>query len=685
MSAHFRRRTIFILCFTIILVISSGAFASTFADKSPGNFGYPLKSTKITKGFVPSATKYGPGHRGTDFEATIGTSVYAIADGQVIFAGLVAGRLYISIDHGNDIVSTSSVVTKSVKVSDVVKKDQLIGTSGKQLTKDDINTFHFSMRVKKVYVDPMLYITGKIPVREISLSPINSKSESLWTKIKKEAKQMIEAGIDFTNDVISSVQKDIDDFYDWLKQTGNAGIKKLNDDLKIAWDEYKRIKAKMVEKANEISKYVIEKSNDALKKAVTTFKKLQDQAVKTVKKLIDTSNEINNIVKSIVKKALKISSDFAQNIFDATQNLMELPYDISTLAIRGMTDTVFSGLRATFKVIDANFDFDFAMLTRELLTPISCIAGNCTIPVKKVCDTKANMNQVKSVSEGYKGSGNIAFIVPGINTKWDNDSGYGKNPTGIDYKKLGYEKKDIQYFSYTGNNESYEVKDSQQDLNESAKLMDEQIKLFAKENPGKKIDLLAHSLGGAVASLWLANYYDAKNKHYPKLGKIIMYAPVLTGTELADSGKQLDETITGRTLHNRLSSLVEQIPSTSTEAFKQVTEGGYVQKTIENTRIAKKYDIYVLRYGSDYVVTAGSEHIDGLKEIPLEERSLKDYLKAHFSIVNSDNSISQSQRILEGKKTACNTFFGSLKFIGQSTVVHGIEYFVGGSLNNIGI
>ena len=147
-----------------------------------------------------------------------------------------------------------------------------------------------------------------------------------------------------------------------------------------------------------------------------------------------------------------------------------------------------------------------------------------------------------------------------------------------------------------------------------------------------------------------------------------MYAPVLTGTELADSGKQLDETIIGRTVHNGLSNLVEQIPSTSTEAFKQVTEGGYVQKTIEKTNLAKKFDIYVLRYGSDYVVTAGSEHIDGLKEIPLEERGLKDY-----------------QRILEGKKTACNTFFGSLKFIGQSTVVHGIEYFVGGSLNNIGI
>ena len=121
------------------------------------------------------------------------------------------------------------------------------------------------MRVKKVYVDPMLYITGKIPVREISLSPINSKSESLWTKIKKEAKQMIEAGIDFTNDVISSVQKDIDDFYDWLKQTGNAGIKELNDDLKIAWGEYQNIKQKMVEKAKEISKYVIEKAKDALK------------------------------------------------------------------------------------------------------------------------------------------------------------------------------------------------------------------------------------------------------------------------------------------------------------------------------------------------------------------------------------------------------------------------------------
>lgn len=658
------------------------ASALSAPDKAPTNFGYPLKSTKIIKGFQASANQYGPGHRGTDFEASPGTAVYSIAPAQVIFVGSVNGHLYISLDHGSGIVSTYSVGTKAVKEGEVIEKGKLLGTVGKPLENDAENTFHFSMRVNDKYVDPMLYITGTIPVREISLTPIDADDRSLFEKARDWAKKQIENGLDFGKEIVDNFTQGVKDFYGWFEDSAKDTFNKFGEELSSVLKEFDEIKNKISDKVSEITSNMAKGAWDLVGKGVDALKDLQDIAFKYGKKIIDIGNKFTDLYNKMIKKAFKVGSGFAQFIFDKTKDLAFSGLKLFGSWATTLYDGGIAGLRATFKVLDANFDVDFGVLAREVLMPASCLFGGCTSPVKKTCDSSAKQGDVKTPGKEYKGSGNKAFMVSGINSEGSPIAGQGTPPTSIDYKTLGYKQSDVQYFSYKGTGQEFGKKDTYQDLNISAKLMDDQIKDFAKKNPGEKIDLFAHSLGGAVTSLWLAKFYDENDKSYPKLGKIIMYAPALSGTELADGGAKLDDNLVGRIVHNG-AALIPGIPPSSSKAMQQVTEGGYIQKEIEKSGIMKKYEIYSLQYGSDYVVTSGSEHIDGLKEVPLEETP-GDILGSHFTITDSDASMAQSQRILAGKKLACNTLGGSLGYIAGSSLVHAFEYKVGDLIGMIG-
>ena len=67
----------------------------------PGPAGWPLAgSPEVVRGFDAPEHDYGPGHRGVDLAARPGEPVRAAVAGTVAFAGSVAGRGVVSIDHG---------------------------------------------------------------------------------------------------------------------------------------------------------------------------------------------------------------------------------------------------------------------------------------------------------------------------------------------------------------------------------------------------------------------------------------------------------------------------------------------------------------------------------------------------------------------------------------------------------
>lgn len=60
--------------------------------------------------FDPPDHRFGPGHRGVDLAAEPGTPVRAALAGIVTFSGEVAGRGWVTVDHGGGLVTTYGVL-----------------------------------------------------------------------------------------------------------------------------------------------------------------------------------------------------------------------------------------------------------------------------------------------------------------------------------------------------------------------------------------------------------------------------------------------------------------------------------------------------------------------------------------------------------------------------------------------
>jgi murein DD-endopeptidase MepM/ murein hydrolase activator NlpD len=123
----------------------------------------------ITKYFDAPETPYGPGHRGVDLAAVPGQEVLAADVGVVVFAGLVAGRPVVSVDHDGGLRTTYEPVAAKVAAGDQVYRGQVLGTVlGGHPGCAVAACLHWGVRRGEEYVDP-LSLTGE--AREYRLKP----------------------------------------------------------------------------------------------------------------------------------------------------------------------------------------------------------------------------------------------------------------------------------------------------------------------------------------------------------------------------------------------------------------------------------------------------------------------------------------------------------------------------------
>lgn len=122
----------------------------------------------VVQPFRPPASAYGPGHRGVDLAGGVGQQVRAALAGRVSFAGLVAGRGVVVVDHGA-MRTTYEPVRASVAVGDDVVAGQPIGSLtwfGGHCAPS--TCLHWGLVEGEAYRDPLILV-GAGPVRLLPL------------------------------------------------------------------------------------------------------------------------------------------------------------------------------------------------------------------------------------------------------------------------------------------------------------------------------------------------------------------------------------------------------------------------------------------------------------------------------------------------------------------------------------
>ncbi|MFV0254360.1 MAG: M23 family metallopeptidase [Beutenbergiaceae bacterium] len=124
----------------------------------------PVAGTVVSDFDAPSVP-WASGHRGVDLAAAANAPVVAAADGVVAFAGTVAGRGVVSIDHADGIRTTYEPVLAAVSAGQSVAAGQVIGTVAAQGSHCDPNScLHWGARVGQSYLDP-LSLLGSVIIR----------------------------------------------------------------------------------------------------------------------------------------------------------------------------------------------------------------------------------------------------------------------------------------------------------------------------------------------------------------------------------------------------------------------------------------------------------------------------------------------------------------------------------------
>lgn len=139
------------------------------AGQVPSGTGFrapvPLPLTVLNTFSAPQ-NRYAPGHRGVDLAVPAGAPVRAAADGKVVFAGRVAGRPVVSVEHAGGLRTTYEPVEPAVAAGARVAAGEVLGTliAGHPGC-PGLDCLHWGARLPdRVYLDPLLLL-GAWPVR----------------------------------------------------------------------------------------------------------------------------------------------------------------------------------------------------------------------------------------------------------------------------------------------------------------------------------------------------------------------------------------------------------------------------------------------------------------------------------------------------------------------------------------
>ncbi len=139
----------------------------------PVVFSWPLAPPHpVLRAFEAPTSPYGPGHRGVDLGGTPGEAVLAAADGVVVFAGLLAGRGVVSIDHEGGLRTTYEPLLPGVVAGQRVAVGAVLG----QLLAGHpdcaaVACLHWGVRRGVEYLDPLGLVMSSGRVRLLPWEP----------------------------------------------------------------------------------------------------------------------------------------------------------------------------------------------------------------------------------------------------------------------------------------------------------------------------------------------------------------------------------------------------------------------------------------------------------------------------------------------------------------------------------
>ncbi|HUF83359.1 MAG TPA: peptidoglycan DD-metalloendopeptidase family protein [Acidimicrobiia bacterium] len=301
-----------------------------------------------------------------------------------------------------------------------------------------------------------------------------------------------------------------------------------------------------------------------------------------------------------------------------------------------------------------------AGLTRDLA---SIAAG-----IRDWWDSRGDCSADSAPADGTGGSGHLLMAVAGINSATDDDGA----TFALDADALGYHADEVEYYSYARDHGSYDKRDTWGDLLAAGRRLGEQLKAMHAANPGREVDLVAHSQGGVVVDVFLQHVYDASDPAYPPIGTVVTLASPHQGAPLATVAGDVRSNRTGRAVLD-VAETVLPLPPSAGASTRQLAEGSELMNDLWAHRLPDHVDFTSIGGADDFVVPAGQIDVPGGTEVVVDVGGIND----HSAIPADPRALQVVRAALEGRPPPCVGMVEGLRGAIDPVVITRVEHTVG--------
>lgn len=256
-------------------------------------------------------------------------------------------------------------------------------------------------------------------------------------------------------------------------------------------------------------------------------------------------------------------------------------------------------------------------------------------------------------ADGTGGSGHLLMAVAGIDSS---SSGPGRRTFGLDTDALGYHRDEVRWYSYAPDGGAYTPADTEGDLRIAASRLAEQLRAIDREQPGREVDLIAHSQGGIVVDLFLRDHYDASDPTFPPIGTVVTLASPHQGAPLATSGRTLREHPVTRRALDVLDG-VRPGPASDAPSVRQLAETSPLMRGLWARGLPEHIDFTTIGGTDDLVVPANRIRVPGATEVVVGVDGVND----HSAIVRDDRALQAVRAALEHRPPPCTSILEGLR------------------------
>jgi hypothetical protein len=240
------------------------------------------------------------------------------------------------------------------------------------------------------------------------------------------------------------------------------------------------------------------------------------------------------------------------------------------------------------------------------------------------------------------------MVVAGINSSgpaWD------RGPTvGLDVAALGYhlDEGEVRWFSYAADGGAYTAADTHAPLDVAARRLDAQLRAMQREQPGREVDLLAHSQGGVVVDVFLARYYDAADPGLPPLGTVVTVSSPHEGAPIATTAGRVRQLPGGKAALDVLGA-VPALPPPNSPAVRDLSERSSTIGDVQRAGVPEHFDVTTIGATEDFVVPATHISLPGARETVVAVTAANE----HSAVLTDADGLRAMRAALEGRAPPC--------------------------------